>query len=388
MNAYRTLGTLFSWIFIVVTVQAAPNGIVRGTVVNRSTGKTYPHISVTLEWSTNGKTEQRQTPTDAEGTFVFSELPVDDTTTMTLSATVEGKPIRREGVALSTWTPEIVADLEVVEPSGDPSKVHVSRLTTILTPSEAPQVVPVIEFWEIHNDGETPFAQTDARGRTVGFLIPLPEGALNIQIEGEQTPTEIDGTTLVLTQPLPPQSTFLSVSYAMPQTDRFSLKRTLTFPVEEVLVLIGEGTWTVTNRDFTRGEPVNIHGISYQAYTRHRLEKETTLDITFKKNKGPASSSGSGSNVLILMVLVAIGSVLAGGLIGSWWVQSRKSNSTDTVFASLSREELEAAKEVYLTLIARLDKFHDDGTIPETVYHQLRDEQKTALGHILARLNA
>lgn len=385
MNVHRTFWIGLSWIFTVVTLQAAPKGIVRGSVVNRSGGKTYAGVVVTLEWQANGKTERRQATTDAEGAFVFTGLPVDDTTAMTLSVTVEGKPIRREGVALSTWTPEVVADLEVVEASGDPSKVHVSRLTTILTPSEAPQIVPVIEFWEIHNDGETPFAQTDAKGRVVGFLIPLPEGALNIQIEGEQTPAEIEGTTLVLTQPLPPQATFLSVSYAVPKAKRFSLKRALTFPVGEVLVLTGKGAWSVTSRDFTRGEPVDIHGTSYEAYTRHRLEKGATLEIAFKKGQGTVPSSGG--HLWVLLLLVAGGSVIAGGILGSWWVQS-KSNRPDAVLASLSREELEAAKEVYLTLIARLDKFHDDGTIPEAVYRRLRDEQKTALGHILARLNA
>jgi hypothetical protein len=398
---------------------AATNGVVRGSLVNRATGKTYPGVTVTLEWQAGGKPVQQQATTDASGSYVFSGLPVDDTTSMTLSATVDGRSLRKEGVALSTWTPEVVADLEVVEASGDASKVHVGRLTTIFTLSEASEVVPVIEFWEIHNDAETPFAQTDASGRSVGFVIHLPEGAMNVQIEGDQTPGEVAGTTVTLTQPLQPQSTFVSLSYAVRKGDRLALRRNVAFPIEEALVLVGGGAWVVMSKEFTKGEPADIHGAKYETFTRHQIDKGATLELTLKKGKGEsaASDGGAGASTTVLIILVAVGSVAAGGLIGSWLVQARTTRTTETTqpkvaetparkrsqtkptpspsisnesdpISSLSEDELEAAKQVYLTLIARLDEFHSDGEIPEAVYRQLRDDQKTALGRVLARLNA
>ncbi|MBM3214810.1 carboxypeptidase regulatory-like domain-containing protein [Candidatus Poribacteria bacterium] len=392
---------------------AAAAGVLKGRVLQPSSGKTFAGVSVKLETTSGTTAEPRETVTGEDGSFEFTGLPVDDTTAYTLSATVEGKTLKREGVALSTWTPEVVADLEMVDASGDPGHVHVDRITTILTPSEAPEIVPVIEFVEIHNDQDAPFAAKDEQGRTFGFRIELPAAAINIKVEGEAIPHLIEGTTVWLTDPLVPHDNFVSISYNVPKAESIDLSRKLHTKVEESLVLIGGGSWQPTTKGYEKQEPVDIHGAKYASFSRHSLEAGIVMPMTFKPGSGKAPGAGGDQTPILVIVLIGVFALLAGAALATWWAQRGRETSAPTKsarsgaaarprtpakapaspveddnLAGLSNDELEALKQHHLESIARLDESFGKGEISERVHKQLREEQKAELSRIVARLDA
>jgi hypothetical protein len=391
---------------IVAPVRAqvpTPTGTIYGQVLDRTAGAAPSGVTVTLEWEENGKARSRTTVTDAEGRYRFAELPLDLAIAFTVSATVNGKSLRREDVAISTWTPSVQADLESVSAASDPAQVHIARITTILPPSQGQDLVPVIEFVEVHNAAGAPFAQVDAQGRSIGFQFSLPEGAEGAEVQGEGLQTAIEGNAVLLTEPLraDPETTLFSVSYTLQRDGRLRVARSVGHHVAEYLVLVGSSEWALRATGFQQQDPTDIHGVQYVRYARADVAAGSPVELTFQ----PQGAKGRTVPV-VLVVLIGVLAVVAGGAIGTWAAYSRRAgrgaapsrsasaapqhsaDGVDGILNGLTRDELDSVKQVYLGLIAQLDEHHAAGDLPHALHDRLRCEHKTRLAAVMARLEA
>ena len=404
---FATLGTI-------AVAQGEQTGTLRGHVWDLSGGskdRPVAGIDVTLTWTERGTPESRTVTTDSDGEYVFYDLPLADEVSFDLSALVNGKTLERKGVALSVWTPEMVADLEHVDTSEDSSDVHVGRMSVVLPPSSEAGVLNVIEFLEIHNDSETAFAKLDSEGRQIGYRLNVPDAAQQVSVQGNDIQTSVEGSLILITQPLPPGHTVMTLSYVVPDGTSIDLSRHVHFPIEEALVLIGAESIELTSRGFSPGEPASIHGEEYATLQRERIAADTHLDLTFTKGASArpigVSTTGGGDVPILPATLVVLLAIGTGGAIGLWIGQSRRRSSaaeesgtpdghattgtgliaTSTVKRA-SKVELTSLKELHLGFIADLDDRHRTGRLPTAVYHQLRGESKARLGQVIEQLES
>jgi hypothetical protein len=395
----------------IVLAQGDQTGTLRGHVSDRSQERPVAGIDVTLSWTERGTPESRTVTTDSDGAYVFYDLPLADEVSFDLSAVVKGKTLERKGVALSTWTPEMVADLEHVDTSGDPSHVHVGRMSVMLPPSPEAGILNVLEFVQIHNDSETAFAKPDSTGREIGYRLNVPDAAQQVSVQGNDIETSVEGSLILLTQALAPGHTDLTLSYVVPDGSSLDLSRHVHYPIEDVVVLIGADSFELTSSGFNPGETASIHGEEYATLQRQQIEADTHLDLTFRK-AALARPSGAGAAAAgdvpilpaTLVVLLAIGT---GGAIGLWIGQSRRrgsaaesggtpdghgTNGTGLIATSMLKratgDELASLKELHLGFIADLDDRHRTGRLPTAVYHQLRGEHKARLGQVIEQLES
>ncbi len=391
--------------------QEETTGTLRGHLTEGADGEAVAGLEVTLAWTEGGQPESRSATTDSEGAYVFYDLPLADEISFTLSAVVKGKALERTGVALSTWTPEVVADLLYLDTSSDPAHIHVGRMTVVLPPGVGEGMANVIEFVEIHNDSDVNFAVPDEQGRQIGYRLGVPASASQVSVESGTIPTVIEASTILVLEALKPKNTVLTVSYLLPAGEQVDLSRQIYYPIEEVAVLIGDASFEMTSRGFHAGEPRSIHDEQYTTLERHSIKAGSTLDLAFKRGEAPGprpAEGGDGGGIpLVPAILVLVLAVLTGGALGAIAMQARRGaseavapggpgSSTRATSAALDAamlkqagaDELETIRELHLGFIADLDQRHRSGSLPTELYHLLRNEQKSRLGQVLEELGS
>ena len=391
---------------LLASAQDLNGGTLRGHLTAGAQDEPVAGVDVALTWMQGGQQQSKSATTDSGGAYTFYDLPLLDEISFKLSAVVKGKTVERPGIALSTWTPEIVADLQYHDTSSDSTHIHAGRMTVVLPPGAAEGPMNVIEFVEIHNDSDINFAVPDDQGREIGFRLGLPASATQISIEGNELVTAVEGTTVLLVEPLKPRNTVLTMSYVVPTGERVDLSRPIYYLIEEAVVLIGEPAFEMTSSGFEPGEPASIHGEQYATLRRHGVQAGTTLALGFKRGaaRASAASSGGGGGIPVVpAILVLLLALLTGGGLGVLIMQARRGGASSgpsggAVDGDDSRSpvlldtgmlkraewaELESLKQLHLGVIADLDERHRSGSFPTDLYHTLRGEQKARLGQVL-----
>ena len=376
-------------------------GTIRGRVMDEVGGGPVPDAMVMLSWGEGDAAELREVATSTDGRFEFSDLPVDDALAFTLETQIDGVSVKREDLTLSTWTPEMVYDLTRADTASDPSKIQ-AGLTVVLPPSEGGGQVEVIEFLDITNNGDSPYTETDHDGAPIGLHVHLPQVAHAVSVQGEELQTRIDATGLSIVDPLKPGRTLVTISYHFESAQTVDLSRSMHATLTEVRVLAGNPAYTVTSPAFSRGEPATIHGESYITYQRGPAASHTNVDIKVRRGSAPAAgavsvrpSGAADTGSIVLLLLVGAISLMAGGALGAWVMQSRSgrqagvpaSGGFDPGFVKgLKASDLIALKDAHLEMIAHLDEQRESKTLSAAAHGRVRDEYKARLGAIMERL--
>ncbi|MDA1193401.1 MAG: carboxypeptidase-like regulatory domain-containing protein [Candidatus Poribacteria bacterium] len=415
MTAHRRAFTSFILALVVALMASAVAqecGVLRGRVLDGENGNPVAGTSVTLSWQEGNAPVSRDTTTDKSGAYEFGNLPLELGVSFNLSAQVNGKAVARSDVALSTWTPEVVTDIYPVVVTGHSADIHLGRLTVVVPPAQVSDGVEIIEFYQIHNPTGAPFTMKDDKGRTIGFRLDLPVGAENATLDGEGVTSQRDGDTMLVTSTLPAEGITLSVSYFLPRAATLNLTRKTRVLIDEAMILLGESTLKPTAAGFESTGPAAIHDETYATFTRSQVPADTILDIKMttvaagtsggsmggSPNQTGQPAASTGGVPMTLVLLVSVLSIVTGGFIGAWAMQSRlsgqlaaaASDSGATGFdpAALKRlkpNELDALKTYELERIAELDDRLDAGKLPKSVYARLRDEHKSRLAQIIER---
>ncbi|MBT3268987.1 carboxypeptidase regulatory-like domain-containing protein [Candidatus Poribacteria bacterium] len=375
-------------------------GSIRGRVMD-SAGGPVADAAVTLAWGEGDAGGVREAVTSADGRYEFLDLPVDDELAFALETEIDGVPVKREDLTLSTWTPEMVYDLTRADTASDPADIQ-AGLTVVLPPTEGGGQVEVIEFLDITNNGDSPYTETDHDGAPIGLHVHMPQVAHAVSVQGEELQTRMDSTGLSIVDPIKPGRTLVTISYHFESAQTVDLSRSMHAALTEVRVLAGNPAYTVTSPSFTRGEPATIHGESYITYQRGPAAPHTLVDIKVRRGSAPASSgvtarpSGAAdTGSVVLLLLVGAISLMAGGAIGAWVMQSRRSGPAGAPVSGgfepgfikgLKASDLMALKDAHLEMIAQLDEQKDSKALSAAAHSRVRDEYKARLGVIMERL--
>ncbi|MAF12670.1 hypothetical protein CMK11_19650 [Candidatus Poribacteria bacterium] len=375
-------------------------GTIRGRVMD-DVGGPVPDAMVMLSWGEGDAAQLREAATSTDGRYEFLDLPVDDELAFTLATEIDGVAVKREEVTLSTWTPEMVYDLAPDGAAAEPGDIQ-AGLTVVLPPSEGGGQVEVIEFLDITNNGDSPYTETDHDGAPIGLHVHMPQVAHAVSVQGEELETRMDATGLSIVDPIKPGRTLVTISYHFESAQTVDLSRSMHATLREVRVLAGNPAYTVTSPAFPRGEPATIHGESYITYQRGPAASHTNVDI--KVRRGSASAGGAvtatpsgaaDSGSIVLLLLVGAISLMAGGAIGAWVMQSRRSGHDGTpasggidpgFIRGLKASDLMALKDAHLEMIAQLDEQRESKALSAAAHGRVRDEYKARLGEIMERL--
>jgi|SaaInl4_135m_RNA_FD_contig_31_2462247_length_1912_multi_7_in_0_out_0_2 hypothetical protein len=377
-------------------------GVIRGRVMDDVNGGPVADATVTLTWGKEDE-QARESVTSSDGRYEFLDLPVDDELVFTLATEIDGAPVKNESVTLSTWTPEMVYDLTRADTTTDGALIHVG-LSVVLPPTDGEGQVQVIEFLDIMNDGDSAYTEQDHDGNPIGLHVHIPDVAHAVTVDSQEIQTRVDETGLSIVDPIQPGRTLVTISYHFEAAQTADLSRSMHAAAREVRVMAGNPAYTVSSAGFTRGEPADIHGEQYATFQRGPVDAYTNIDIQVRRtgarasagtSRSQPSSGGAEANSMVLLLLVGAISLMTGGAIGAWVMQSRRpsgggmpaSGGFDPGFIkSLKASDLMALKDAHLEMISHLDEQHESKELSGGAHRRVRDETKARLGAIMERL--
>jgi hypothetical protein len=196
-----------------------------GTVVNRTTGKPQPGVSVTLvKPGQQGMQTLGTTVTDSSGHFVFqNDRPGGGP--QLLQAAYNGVNYNK---LMTPNIPTSGVDLDIFEATDSPSAAHIAQQMMLVEPSTSQ--IAISETSILQNDSNTTYAN-EKLGALRFYLPPAANGQVRVSVQGPQgmplpraaEKTEEEGVFKV-NYPVKPGETQFEISYALPAGTPFTFR--------------------------------------------------------------------------------------------------------------------------------------------------------------------
>lgn len=347
----------------------------------------FEHDAATQQFN---EVQTLETPVGADGVYTFADLSMPQDRAFYVSVdysgqTYESDPAIPSQDGLSNYDLPIT----VYETTSDTAALVIKQAHIILDYSK-PEVVQVVEFLIISNNGSQTITAAEKGGPVV--QVALPEGYTNLQFEqgalGERFLQTSDG--FADTFPVTPGAAQYQLVFAfdlpMPKAGLFGSPR-LEFSqpqkisAEAVSILVPEGL-TLNVDGFALGQTQDMgSGAKYQVYTGPALAAGTVLKVSVTGTPSAAAQPATGAtsqNQAIVYGVGALGLILI--LIGGWLYWRDRHQTAAENEADLDEAEAPAeATDDLLDAIVALDDQFKAGKIPEAAYQQRRAELKDKL---------
>ncbi len=194
-----------------------------GTVVNRTTGKPQPGVSITLvKPGQQGMQTLGTTQSDASGHFVFQNDQPGGGPQL-LQANYKGVNYNK---LMTPNIPTSNVDLDVYEATKSPAVAHIAQQMMLIEPSTGK--ISVGETVVVQNDTNTTYSNTDLGGLRF-YLPPAANGQVRVSAQGSQgmplpRPAEKTNESDVFKVdfPIKPGQTEFQVSYVLPVGSPFN----------------------------------------------------------------------------------------------------------------------------------------------------------------------
>jgi mono/diheme cytochrome c family protein len=351
----------------------APLGVIRGRVVQGTSGETVPSgLEVTLHGFDGQEEAVTQTTTvDSDGSYRFEGIDSVPGRLFVVTAEVDGVLYGTDTAHLSGTDGALDQTLLIFGTTADTSQLRIGRMHLLLNPA-AQGVLEVIQLWLISNDGD----RTVVPGNGGGVLdVVLPEGAFGLTFEAG-TPEDrfaLTGQGFTDTGPIRPgtMSAQLVFSFAVPYDGQLDLSQPVGYPVDAVVALVPEGDLRLSGvgvedqgvRDMAGSE---VHAYGYQPIAAGQA-------VSFRV----AGRSASASRNTLSSVAIGVGvfgvALIAAGL---WWYRRPGTGARSSTAEGEDRQGL-------LRQLADLDDAHEAGQMDEQAYRRRREAVKRRLMEIL-----
>ncbi len=336
--------------------------------------------------------DMREGQTDEDGRAHFTGLPTNPTWAYVAETTYQDLTYHSEPSAFTPDAETIDLTVSVYEPGATKDAVSIERahwLVDLTTPG----FVDVGEVYVFANSadrvyaGETP----DPNAAPRVLEIPLPEDAVNINVDGqtEDGRFQIDGTTVIDTRPLPPGTMQLFLRYSLPVVDgRVELSHPLLYYTRMLNLLAPDIGIAVDAPDWQEDEPIATQGGDFLNYTvldlpagaapKAVITGITEKTVTESGGNEPrqvidrGAAPGISGYPFLPWLLGGLGLVVLGLSVAVGW---RKHKQTQA--AAPARRE--AQKKALVAQIAALDDAFEAGELPRGRYDAQRNLLKLQL---------
>jgi hypothetical protein len=238
MKLFRPRALLILLTSFVLTA-AAQAGTLSGTVINRTTGKPEPNVTLDLLSPTAGMTEVATATSDAQGRFSVTKDAIG-TAPILIRATFHD-------VSFNTFAPpgRPEVEVEVYDTTKDPKSISVPSHVIIFEPQDNKLVGA--EEYSVQNTSQPPaaFFRTDGN-----FEFAIPENAAIGQVSTtsstgmavNQASIDKGKGRFAIAYPFRPGQTNVRLSYELPYTNNSgALKLPTTYPGAKLLVVVPPG---------------------------------------------------------------------------------------------------------------------------------------------------
>jgi hypothetical protein len=215
------MNCLFVFFIAAVTVHAA----IDGTVINRTTGRPQPAVSITLvKPGQQGMQTIGTTVSDATGHFLF-EKDQPGGGPQLLQASYKGVNYNK---LMTPNIPTSNVELEVFESTKSPAIARVAQHMILIEPSASS--IAVSENVIVQNDSTSTYSNPPVGGLRF-FLPPPANGQVQVRVQGPQgmplpraaERTDTEGVFKV-DYPIKPGETQFEVDYALPAGSPFTFR--------------------------------------------------------------------------------------------------------------------------------------------------------------------
>ena len=224
--------------------------------------------------------ELRNGQTDDQGNARFTGLPTTPTWAYVVETTYQGLTYHSDIGHFSPDSNMIQLTVSVYDPGATRDAISVDRSHWLVDISN-PGFVDMGEVYSFMNSADRVYAGETKAGEDKKRVIeiPLPEDAVNINVEGETLGERfwLDGTTLIDSQPLPPGDTQIFLRYSLPvQKGKVTLSHPIPYPTKMLNLLAPDIGIEIDAPDWQQDDPIQTQGGDFLNYTILDLPAGTT----------------------------------------------------------------------------------------------------------------
>jgi mono/diheme cytochrome c family protein len=228
------------------TPDEAVTGVVMGSVTNGTAGGAAPgSMPLTLHVVTDRSSEVTfETVTNADGTFLFQDIPLYSDREYALTAVYQGTMFATDLVSIDPAASELPLSLTIYDLGATADDIHIDRMTSQLGVENGElQVIQVVSF---ANESDRVFANANGEAFT-SVSVRVPTGAQFQNWMGADYQLSADSTQVIDIRPvLPGETHLMHLVYTLPYTDTTAVDQTLDYPLDgQVNVLVSNGGLTL-----------------------------------------------------------------------------------------------------------------------------------------------
>lgn len=361
---------------------AATTGVIKGVVINQSTGEPQPGAEVTLlgALSDGSEPSQEKVTTDPEGRYRFADLPTGSDRFYALDVVHDGGLFSGRAITLPDDTderPVFDTEVRVWDTTTEPTAILMARTNLFLSRGDD-GTMDVIESVRVNNLSDLAYigrGMADGGtgdGSTPSLGFALPNGSTKGGVEIFDSSLELSGLVETdfgfgITAAIPPGETSITFRYrVVGSTGSYNLSRTAVYDIVQFSVHAPEGFDVRSNRLQPDGN-VTVGGIDY---TRWSSEEAIEAGNQIQMVSVQAATGTSGLAGWIIGAVAALVILMA---LGIGWSVRKRGRRSKTTRPRPTRTDL-------LTQIAELDVRRDRGEITEDDWARLRRELKERAG--------
>lgn len=358
------------------------NGSISGEVVNGTSGTIPSGLEVQLHGFDHTSIVVTGTVSLREdGTYLFEGVDMLEGRIFLTSVDFEDVTYTSEAVAVENNQTELDLPIQVYDPTTDQSVLKIDRLHYFFELVDD-QTVRVVELFIISNPSGKTLIAEDSSKPVLEFQVP--PGALNLQIQDGELGNRFIRTDrgFADTIPIRPGSGAyqLLFSYELPFERSLEFSKSLTQPVNSVVILVPEDGISVKGETIQDGGIRDVQGAAYRLYNGSGTIPGEDLRMTIVRSNSLLSSA---KNANLLLGLTVLGAVLL--VSGIWLFRKNRDIVTQTATTApvgnpTARYE---SRESVMDAILALDDLFQEGKLPEEAYLKRRAELKDRLKDLL-----
>jgi hypothetical protein len=305
----------------VAPVSAQTNdGSISGQVVNKTAGG-GPVGGASVRLVTFGRQEaaplgQRTTQSAPDGRFSFDQLDRDPNLIYVPFVRYADVNYRPDNLAQLSDQASLQLDVAVYESSTDDRAIQLDQLGLVLVGGDQ-GMLQFMEMGALSNTGDRTFVTANPQDQAAahGIRLPLPTGALGIQMQSGFTNQELTSGigAVQVTTPLVPGRHEFAMSFQLPYTGfAADLSMQLPYPTATYTVYAPDAGMRVNSAALADGGPMVLGDQSFRAYRASRVAGATVVPAQLS---GLGSSSIADPTVLGILTLIVVLCIVGGGAV-------------------------------------------------------------------------
>ena len=354
---------------------SGPVGEVRGTVINRNSGKLVTEsLEVMLHILDQDFVDKgmEHGQSEIDGTFAFANIPFDENTRFAVMATYDGVTYFSETVPADVKSMQVNIDVSVYESTKDLSTVQIDQMHVLFEFS--PDGLETKELYIISNKGERTVKDVYdlGEGKSAILQFPLPEDAdyIFFKPDDQERFVKLDGA-FADTFPLLPgdQPAQVMTSYLVPYSGERVYNYTAPVNTARINFLLPDQAGiSLRGAGLTGSESMTLQdGTSYEVYSYSDLKAGDTLSITIT-GKTTVPQRNNSTNNLIAISAAFLGFATIG--VGVWWWRRPEEAQLEEEESGAQTDE--PTLDALIAEIAQLDETHEQQGLNTEEYETQR----------------